>query len=368
MPLPDAKTAWPPKPFDSAFQTMREWDAWYVGDPGTLQSTYANGSRPRTRPSQHRGGVVGAMSRFFWGRPIPDGQDRTRLHIPVAADLATTSADLLFSEPPRLVLPGDTKDTTRRPAQERLEQIFNTPENHSGLLEAAELAAALGGTYLRVVWDTASEQQMPFLTAVHADGAIPTWKWGRLDSVVFWTVVGRDGQSVVRHLESHEGGRILHGLYRGTDDSLGTRLDLRDHPSTEWAATLVNGEDAIVTGVPGLTAAYVPNVRPSRQWRTSPELSPLGRSDFDGIEGLFDALDETYSSWMRDVRLAKARLIVDQNAFTPSARGVARRSTSTRSSSPRSPASPARSRTGRSRRPSSSRSAPPITATPASRS
>lgn len=36
----------------------------------------------------------------------------------------------------------------------------------------------------------------------------------------------------------------------------------------------------------------------------------MGRSDFDGLRSLMDSLDETYSSWMRDVRLAKARLIV----------------------------------------------------------
>ena len=61
MPLPTPGTAWPPKPFDTAFRTMTEWDAWYVGDPAGLQATYSNSvDRPRTRPSQYRGGLVGA--------------------------------------------------------------------------------------------------------------------------------------------------------------------------------------------------------------------------------------------------------------------------------------------------------------------
>ncbi|MFD0852717.1 hypothetical protein ACFQ07_10805, partial [Actinomadura adrarensis] len=34
----------------------------------------------------------------------------------------------------------------------------------------------------------------------------------------------------------------------------------------------------------------------------------LGRADFDGAEGLMDALDETYSSLMRDIRIGKGRL------------------------------------------------------------
>jgi A118 family predicted phage portal protein len=45
---------------------------------------------------------------------------------------------------------------------------------------------------------------------------------------------------------------------------------------------------------------------PNRLHRTA----PIGRSDYQGVHDLFDALDETWSSWMRDIRLARARLIV----------------------------------------------------------
>ena len=126
----------------------------------------------------------------------------------------------------------------------------------------------------------------------------------------FWSIVAEDGQQVLRHLERHEPGRIVHQLYDGTAEDLGRPVPLTEHTATAWAAELVDDGSAILTGTQRLTAAYVPNIRPSRAWRSIPELSPLGRSDFDGIEGLFDALDETYSSWMRDIRLAKGRLIV----------------------------------------------------------
>ncbi|WP_263120844.1 phage portal protein [Cellulomonas fimi] len=321
MPLPRPNIEWPPKPFDTAFRTISTWDAWYVGDTSELATKY--NETPRTRPSQMRGGVVGTVARFFWGRPVPAGQDRTRLHVPVASDLATTSADLLFSEPPRIVLPGTAQETGRTPRQTRLEQLINGPETHASLLEAAELGAALGGTYLRIVWDTTDGgPNRPLLTAVHADGAIPTWRWGQLDSVVFWTVVRRENQMVRRHVECHERGRIVHALYQGTEANLGVVVPLAEDAATKWLAPLVDAESAIETGSTGLTAGYVPNIRPSRQWRTTPDLAPLGRSDYDGIEPLMDALDETYSSWMRDVRLAKARLLVDQNAMTPMGRGA----------------------------------------------
>ena len=40
--------------------------------------------------------------------------------------------------------------------------------------------------------------------------------------------------------------------------------------------------------------------------------SALGQSDMAGAETLFDAIDETYSSLMRDIRLARARLLIPE--------------------------------------------------------
>lgn len=321
MALPAANTVWPPKPFDTALAQIKVHDAWYVGDGDSLHSTYGGSpNAARTRPSQKAGGIVGAAARFFWGRPLPENQQRTRLHMPVAADIATTSADLLFSEPPRVLLPKD--ETTGKdgkivvkdhPAQDRLEEIFNNPLTHATLLETAELASAHGGAYLRIVWDK-DASDYPMLTGVAADGAIPTWRFGRLSAVTFWTVISTTAtREVVRHLERHEKGRILHGVYVGDDQSLGRMVLLDDYDATAWAAPLVDEEGAIPTGSEGLTAQFVPNILPQRRWRRIAELAPLGRSDFDGIESVFDAIDEVYSSWMRDVRLAKARLLVDQS-------------------------------------------------------
>ena len=77
---------------------------------------------------------------------------------------------------------------------------------------------------------------------------------------------------------------------------------------------LVDG-DMISTGSPGLAVVYVPNQRPS-SWRNDPLGQHLGRSDLAGVESLMDALDEAYSSWMRDIRLGKARLL-DNTVLLP---------------------------------------------------
>jgi A118 family predicted phage portal protein len=103
---------------------------------------------------------------------------------------------------------------------------------------------------------------------------------------------------------------ILHGTYEGTPTELGDPIPLSAVPQMTQIADAVDGTGAIPTGVDQLTAVYIPNMKPNRLWRSLPAAAPCGRSDFSGAESMMDALDETYSSWMRDVRLGKARLLV----------------------------------------------------------
>lgn len=310
MPLPANGTPWPPKALDRITPTLAEHAAWWAGDTAGLEKTYQ--APWRNRPSQYAGGVVGAVSRMWWGRPVLDGgaQAGRKLHVPIAAELARASATLLYAEAPSFTVEHEA-------TQARLAELVD-----DGLLrvlaEGAEEGAALGGHYLRVTWDSEIEPTRPFVTSVSADAAWPEFRHGRLLAVTFWHVVRIDGQQMWRHLERHEldanrNGIILHGLYRGTTSDLGIHVPLTDDPSTASLAAHVV-EDAISTASPGLAVVYIPNQRPS-SWRNEPLGQHLGRSDLAGVEGLMDALDEAYSSWMRDIRLGKARLLVNSSAL-----------------------------------------------------
>mgnify|MGYP002142690922 CR=1 FL=1 len=57
------------------------------------------------------------------------------------------------------------------------------------------------------------------------------------------------------------------------------------------------------------------------QLRASGALSYLGRSSYEGVIPQLSALDEAWSSWMRDIRLGKARLYVPQDALLSLGRG-----------------------------------------------
>ncbi|KMS71311.1 capsid protein [Streptomyces leeuwenhoekii] len=304
MPLPTADTPWPPPYLGPALDAMHTWDTWWSGDPDRLETLYggSTGGAPDPKRLQYAGGVVGRIARWWWGTPTAPGERRTKMHVPIAGDLCGGSADLLFSEPPRFTVDDDT-------TQKRLDELAD-----DGMLAtlqtAAEVGAALGGVYLRPVYDTELADR-PWLDAVHADRAVPEFVWGRLAAVTFWRIVREQDGQVWRHLERHEPGVILHGLYQGTRDKLGRPVPLEDSEATEGFALLVNEDGAIETGYQGLDVVYIPN-QSSRRWRCKPRLQDLGRSDLDGVEPLMDALDETYSSWMRDIRLGKGRIIVPE--------------------------------------------------------
>ncbi|MFI6168832.1 phage portal protein [Nocardia sp. NPDC051052] len=309
MALPDGGGKWPPKPFDRAAKDMAVWNAWYTGNLTDLETIYIQNSA--MRPTILPGGILGRIQRFFWGRA--EQPSSTKLHLPAPADLARASADLLFAQPPSWKIADDDTTIKRVVAQKRLDLICASDEAVASLLEAAELCSALGGTYMRCWWDTSIADNV-VLDAVSADCAVPSWRYNRLEAVTFWTTTYSDASGpVVRHLERHERGRILHGLYLGDHGNLGRRIPLTESPETAWAAELVDTDGAIATGVNQLTAAYIPNVRPNRGYRTTPGLTQLGRSDYDQLEQWFDALDEVYTSWMRDIRVGKARLFVDEN-------------------------------------------------------
>lgn len=316
MPLPDKSVNWPPENLDRISAKYAEWSAWYANDTEALSEIYSTERRNNVRPSGRTGGVVGVFDRFFWGKRNNDlTQPQSKLHVPVASDICQASADLLFSDSPDVSI---AEDETTEEAEARLELIADA-KFHETMVSAAEIAAALGGVFLRATVDESVEDHA-FITKLDVDGAAPEFRYGRLSAVTFWQVVERDGQRVVRHLERHETdaaniGVIYHGLYQGTPDKLGNPIPLEDHPVTEGLAQWVNAEKMISTETEGLAVEFIPNLTPNRIWRDHQVGAHLGRSDLDGIEPLMDKFDEAWSSWMRDLEQGKGRLLVGKGAL-----------------------------------------------------
>lgn len=322
MSLPAPNTAWPPAPWDVAYRAYRENEAWYLGDTEMLEQIYRSSSRDRVdyvrNATPMRGGLVGAASRMFWGRPVPVGETRTRLHIPAPADLASLAADAVFSIPPEVQLSVATTDGTAASAvatkpsaeQKRLDVIANSDEAHAMFNTMGELKSVYGATVITSEWDVDIADHV-WLACYAVDVVIPEFRKGKLVGATMWTEY-RDKNIVWRHLERHEIGRIEHALYEGTADNIGRIVPLTERSETEYLAKMVNADGAILTGLDRLTASFNINM-PTRAWRKKGALADAGRSDFAGLHPLFDALDETWSSWMRDLKLGAGKLLLDQS-------------------------------------------------------
>lgn len=324
MPLPPNDVAWPPTNFSPVYAKMAEWAAWYSGEPTRIMDVYG---------SQSGGGGLTPWWRFWSrARASQDGAQRAQLHVPIASDLAAVSGALLFGDQPKIRVRGEreavepptsheapAKAATQTPeakSERRLLDIVEQGDVYSRLVEAAEGAAAIGGIYIYPVWDK-TLRDFPLMAVAQSDQAVPEFRFGFLSAVTFHRVVEANGTIVFRHIERHEvegtgesrKAVVLHGLYKGSNSHLGTPVSLDVSPLT------IGLEPRIVLPFADLDVEYIPNIRPNRLWRAS----GLGVADIQGSETLLDALDETYASWMRDVRLAKARIIVPREYLRPDA-------------------------------------------------
>lgn len=337
--LPDQSSQpWPPATWAPFAEDIARWDRWYSGEAENLAGEQA--------PSRNL--IVKAWAKVN-GHDVPVSSGATqaaerRLHVPAAADIASTGADLLFGDAPSFTIaeaheepamipatdteperPGDPtpEQQAAAAAEARLHELIEDDGWSSTLVEGAEINGALGGVFLRPVAapDVADH---PILTVVHPDRAVPVFQFGYLTQVTFWQELTGGGKGEIwRHLEEHTRGQIAHGLYCGTSTELGQRRHLAMRDETLGFATDDTDQygggviDLAAAGVDKLLAGYVPNGLPNRRHRTE----PVGRSDYANCEPLLSALDEVWTSWVRDIRLAKARLVVPDEFLDGGGRG-----------------------------------------------
>ena len=245
----------------------------------------------------HKELAATAINGSFWKR-----RSKAKVHVPLAADIAAVSANMLFGNAPRCRIYDDMTvkgaKCEKSEKQTRLDKILRDSIFESLIQEAAEIAAACGDVYLKCNWDT-DALESPSILYVSGRDAVPEYRFGRLVCVHFFTEIKTDRKSGKkwRLYERYEPGKILSAVYIGDAGTLGT-----ESPSDMEAYGI---EEEVTVPGGGMMAVHIPNIKPSRVRK-----SDYGRSEFEGMRDLLDELDETFSSWFRDIRLAKSRLIV----------------------------------------------------------
>jgi hypothetical protein len=170
MPLPEnsRNLAWPPEEWRDVYRDMTLYAAWYSGDINRLSDTYESMS------------FVPSLRGAFWAKKTGE-ERRVCLHVPLAGDMAATNAALLFGNKPTITIPqARAEDATEadKAAQARLDEILLHGGVYNSISEAAEIAAAFGGVYLKVNWRP-DLVDYPILSVAHPDNAIPEFDEGK---------------------------------------------------------------------------------------------------------------------------------------------------------------------------------------------
>lgn len=293
----------PPDYRKPALNLFGEMEAWRSGDPDHLAFYYPKYSSHHMRTDR----------RLFWSNTYTHVDMGARFNI--AALLSDYMGDLLFGSEPKLYVE-DQPDLTKA-----LQLFLDEEAVWAKFREAAAVASLYGGVYMCVEWDTA--MQAVALAAIPPDNVLPHFWHDKLVSATIFAELPRMGEDMgcYRHFQQHmmsdTGPVIVHSLWVGTKDKLGSSVPLTDHPAT---AMIVG--DPVVLMTDGTVAAqgggeptgvsvpvpsdrilltYIPNKKPSC-------LAPEGESDFYPIRSALYRLDQVASSWARDIRLGKARV------------------------------------------------------------
>lgn len=328
-PLPANGTAWPLGEGTAArYRGMDVREAYWSGEidrvqalSGGPQSVMTGGPGTTLNPQGSRAErIVGGIRRFFTARSSANTEADTRRLLPMAEDVANVISQLLFAEQPAVRILGNNDDEgepdeATSDAQEHLESRLRSINWHAMLMTHGQHSAVFSYSALRIVFDKSAESPIrdrPVIRHEFPRNVIPVNRYGQQTAVIFHQVVASTRDKIWRHLEIHEDGAIIHGLYEGTGDSIGERRALSAQPVTAPLERLVdaNGVQRLLPPGSGYrTAVAPPNLLPD----PGDPRSLVGRSSLTpAFLAFIDDASEVYTQMMDELREAKGRIFASR--------------------------------------------------------
>lgn len=207
--------------------------------------------------------------------------------VPLAAEMARLSSQLLFSAEPKFVNEDHEKIT---------ERIVEANDPGEFLLESGEQIAVQGYGGLRVIRDEAVAD-VPLVTHVPANRTIFRVRHGRFVTGGYVVIERRPDpfrDEVYRLIEDHKPGKIERALYKGNRTSLGSTI-----PHAKWLEEF--------SGLPENTDTRL-NAPTLYRWNNVPG----GWSDLARLDSLFDRLNEAESIGVDKLRMSVPIAVVDR--------------------------------------------------------
>lgn len=232
-----------------------------------------------------------------------DGTGRRYMIDPLAPKIGEAFASLQYGHLPEII-PANDAD------KQRLQDLVEDNQLGSELQRMVHIRSSEGQVWWRWYLDHQAADHP--LLEWHSRQAVTTyWRGKKLRACAFITRLdpieegtGNVNTSIAwRWLELHDDEHVENALYRGTDRTLGERVDLTEHPETETLRDLpwAHGMGTMIAG--RIVNRYGVNYRE-------------GVSDLDGIEDFLLALNESVAIAHENTRLAgKKRVVAPESAL-----------------------------------------------------
>ena len=285
--LEDDGGRWPPKAFEPAWKTVRQWRAFLESD----------------RPALRRlAGWEAGTERQYKVDPLPER-------------IGAAWADFVWGEDPEIAaaVTGEGENATR-PDQDRTNEIVEGNDLPDELRSAEETRTGEGEVWWRVAVDP-EVSDVPLIEFHSRAVVCPLFIGRRLVACALVSELGKGKgpkSRRYRHFEIHVPGAAHHVLYAGTKARLGEVVDLGEHPDTQGLALLPEndyggtvwahglGEESASNNECGLMGRII-----NKRGRTA----DLGVSDFHGIKDFLLDLNEAIAIGAENARLtAKKRI------------------------------------------------------------
>ena len=265
---------------------------WYGGSDIELKQLYQKDLKAFKIAS-----VTTDELNYFWATNT-DGLNVRKIHSGIPQLISEKMVDLIKSNGYEITLYQDD-DETNRDDENQLRLEYMLDDNMFDVLfdESIETASWAGGVAFKL--STKTGYDWPILEVIQPEEYEPRVEAGRIveDTFIKYFVRGNTTYKLKERYGIDDiGGYIHYELYQLINDTwIDVSLDTLDETK--------DLDDVSFAGVYKKFSLYVPNKLPNSEFRGS----RLGESDYSGSHGIFDAIDETLSTWVQEFRDGKIK-------------------------------------------------------------
>ena len=266
---------------------------WYSGDDVELKQLYE-----KDLPAYKTTKFFNDELNYFWARPQGDSNFR-KIHVGIPQLISEKMVDLLTSNGYEYNVYDDVeREEVNEEEKTRLFEILDYNNFELLLPEAIETESWSGGVAFKL--STNKKYKYPIIEVIQPEEYEPRVEAGRIVEDIFIKYFNKD--NTIYKLKEHYGvddigGYIRYKLYRKTTDDDWVEANVSELEQTK------DLKDITFRGIYEKFSIYKPNKLPNSMFRGS----RLGESDYSGSHGMFDAIDEIYSTMVQEFRDGKIK-------------------------------------------------------------